>query len=117
MLNTKYVRTTVTLPEELVFELKKRALLTKKTVKDVVTEGLKTYLYTSGLKREETIGFDTDSLYGAWGKGPLSKTRMQKKLEKVRLLAGGIRLGKKAKEVTPKKINELLDERYEKVLS
>lgn len=44
------------------------------------------------------------------------KERIKRNLRTFKRLAGGIRLGKWAKEVTPERINELLDERYEKVL-
>jgi len=49
-------------------------------------------------------------------KFPSTQAQIKKNLELVKRLAGGIRLGKFAKEVTPEKINELLDSRYEKVL-
>lgn len=40
MLNTKYTRTTITLPEELLYEIKKKALSERKTIKDVIQEHL-----------------------------------------------------------------------------
>lgn len=46
----------------------------------------------------------------------VSKTQVAKNLKLMKKLAGGIRLGKWAKQVTPERINKLLDERYEKML-
>ncbi|OGG26445.1 hypothetical protein A2960_06225 [Candidatus Gottesmanbacteria bacterium RIFCSPLOWO2_01_FULL_39_12b] len=66
MLNTKYTRTTITLPEELLFEIKKRALIEKKTIKDIVNEGLNSYV---GKKTEITPPITISSFIGAWGKG------------------------------------------------
>lgn len=65
MLNTKYTRTTITLPEELLFEIKKKALIEKKTIKDVVYEGLSNYVKKKSISPPITIS----SFIGAWGEG------------------------------------------------
>lgn len=74
MLNTKYIRTTITLPEDILFELKKRAVRNKKTMKQLMTDGLKMYLYTP-VQDVKTDGSKSDlvSLFGAWGKGESGK--------------------------------------------
>lgn len=45
-----------------------------------------------------------------------SKVQIKRNLAKVRRLAGGIRVGKAAKDLTPEKINQLYDKQYEKLL-
>jgi hypothetical protein len=66
MLNIKYVRTTITLPEELLFEIKKKALMEKKTIKDVVYEGLTSYIRKKAVFAPPS---SISSFIGAWGKG------------------------------------------------
>jgi len=81
MLNTKLIRTTIRMPEELLFEIKKEALLKKKTMTDLVSEGLKFYIrFKSSFEKieEEKVSKLTD-LFGVWGKG-LSGLSTVKKL-------------------------------------
>ena len=54
MSNTKFVRTTITLPEDLLFEIKKQALMERKSMKKIIHERLRK---------------PATSLYGIWGKG------------------------------------------------
>lgn len=61
--NIKYTRTTITVPEDVLFEIKKKALLEKKTAKEIINESLLSFL-VSPIKTE-----DITSLFGAWGKG------------------------------------------------
>ena len=77
MLTNKYTRTTISVPENLLFEIKKKALLEKKTVKDIFIDGLKLVLK---YKYEEPEISRLSSLFGAWGEGEkgsdfLKKTR------------------------------------------
>lgn len=44
-------RTTITIPEELLFEIKKKALFEGKTMKEVIEEGIKRYLNKSQKKK------------------------------------------------------------------
>lgn len=62
---TNYVRTTITLPEELLFEIKKKALMEKKTITEVINEGLNQYLGKKTKKQPISIM----SFIGSWGKG------------------------------------------------
>lgn len=66
MLNIKYKRTTISLPEDLLFELKKKALLERKKIKDLVVEGLSLALKIKIPTSEKN---KIASLYGAWSKG------------------------------------------------
>lgn len=66
MLNSGYTRTTITLPTDLLFEIKKKALVEKKPIKDIVCEGLSNYL---GKKPISTPPISISSFIGAWGKG------------------------------------------------
>ncbi len=76
MLNTKYTRTTITLPEELLFEIKKKALLEKKTITAVINESLSLSLGKS-IPRRKPI--DINTLFGAWGiRYDDEKTRLKK---------------------------------------
>lgn len=85
MMNIKYTRTTITLPEELLFEIKKRALMEKKTIKDIVYEGLRSYIR---LKSVITLPRTISSFIGAWGKGETGSEFLKRirygKEEKVR---------------------------------
>ncbi len=66
-MNIRYVRTTISLPEDILFEMKKKALMEKRTIKDLISEGLSAYL-------GKTIGSKSPAkkltdFFGAWGKG------------------------------------------------
>lgn len=65
-MNTKYTRTTITLPEELLFEIKKKALMEKTTMTEIINKSL-----SIGLGKSITSSkpVDINSLFGAWGKG------------------------------------------------
>lgn len=67
MLNTKYTRTTLSLPDDLLFEIKKKALMERKTLKEIISESLTIYLGKDISSKSSSISLD-DS-YGAWGKG------------------------------------------------
>ena len=59
------------MPEELLFKIKKEALLKKKTMTDLVSEGLRFYIrFKSSFERikEEKVNKLTD-LFGVWEKG------------------------------------------------
>lgn len=64
-METNFVRTTISLPEELLFEIKKKALMEKKTVKDIVFEGLSSYIG----KKSVLPPISIRSFVGSWGKG------------------------------------------------
>lgn len=71
MISNKLTRTTIRIPEDLLFEIKKEALMEKKTITDLISEGLHLYLkFKSDLTkfREGKTG-DITGLFGAWGKG------------------------------------------------
>lgn len=72
MTTTTQARTTIALPDDLLFEVKERALTERKTMKEVITEGMKWYLRKSHLIDGSSEKDDQNllSLYGAWGKGP-----------------------------------------------
>ncbi len=84
MLNTKLTRTTITLPEDVLFEVKKRALMERKTIKEIINESLSLYL---GFKTKNTP-YSISSLFGAWGKGLSGSSFLRKvrygKIEKER---------------------------------
>lgn len=65
-MDTKYTRTTITLSEELLFEIKKKALMEKKTMTEVINDGLKNYIK---LNPSSISPVSITSLVGAWGKG------------------------------------------------
>ncbi len=65
-MDTKYTRTTITLPEELLFEIKKKALMEKKTMTEIINKSLFIGLGKS-LPSKKPV--DINSLFGAWGKG------------------------------------------------
>lgn len=75
-MDTKYTRTTITLPEDLLYEIKKKALVERKTITEVINESL-------SLSLGKSISFkkpvDINSLFGAWGKGESDdeKTRLK----------------------------------------
>ena len=70
MLNIKYTITTLTIPEEILWAIKAKALMEKRTFKEVVIDGLRLYLssnkkYIMPEKSEDWV----ESLFGSWGKG------------------------------------------------
>lgn len=65
-MDTKYTRTTITLPEDLLFEIKKKALIEKKTITAVISQSLSLSLGKSIPSKNPV---DINSLFGAWGKG------------------------------------------------
>lgn len=71
--STKLARTTVALPEDLLFEIKKKALMERKNLRQVVIEGLNFYLNqktrVSKEGEERTKKSKIDELFGALGKG------------------------------------------------
>jgi len=79
MIISNDIRTTITLPNDLMYELKKKALLGRKTLKDVIIEGLGLYLYAGSKSDARGINeeFDITSLFGAWGKGPSGKASVK----------------------------------------
>jgi len=73
MLKSRYIRTTISLPKELMFEIKKKALIESKTLKDIIQEGLRVFLRIDKYKERfrdssKTIS-KVDILFGSWGKG------------------------------------------------
>ena len=66
-MDTKYTRTTITLPEDLLFEIKKKALLERKTVREIIHESLTSTIKwkANKIKKRKSIM----SLCGAFGKG------------------------------------------------
>lgn len=85
MSGPKYTRTTITITEELLFEIKKKALMEKKTIREIVEEGLITYL---GKEFASSSSSSISSLFGAWGKGETGDSYLKKarygKVEKKR---------------------------------
>ncbi len=96
MLNSSRMsRTTISLPEEILFELKKKALMERKKIKDVISEGLSFFLrYNTenallkhNLEEPEDKKYKVDKLFGSWGKGKkggnfvneLRKSRVEKR--------------------------------------
>ena len=65
-MDTKYARTTITLPEDLLYEIKKKALAQRKTIKEIIQESLSDSL---GYERNEKSVLPLTSLFGTWGKG------------------------------------------------
>ena len=65
-MDTKYVRTTITIPEDLLFDIKKKAAEEKKSFKLTVEEGLKIHV---GSRISASSQKDLISYFGAWGKG------------------------------------------------
>ena len=81
MLDTTYTRTTITIPEEILWAIKKKALAERKDIKDVITEGLSLYLGAAIPVKDKT---DIASLFGSWKKGEkginfLKRTRYARK--------------------------------------
>lgn len=66
MLNpAKITRTTFALPEELLFEVKKKALMEKKNLKEIISEALNFYLKYD-LKENLNNAKKADKLFGVW---------------------------------------------------
>ncbi|MBI4067527.1 hypothetical protein HY407_04015 [Candidatus Gottesmanbacteria bacterium] len=78
-MDSGYTRTTITLPENLLIEIKKRALEKKKKMKDLIVEGLNIYINMdeSDLARQQKNKSDITSLFGVWGKGPKGFTEVE----------------------------------------
>lgn len=62
-----YARTTISIPEELLYEIKKRALVQRKTITEVISEGLYSFLGYAGKLPKKRLPLT--SLFGAWEKG------------------------------------------------
>ena len=75
-MDTNYVRTTVSLPEEILYEVKKRALMERKTIKEIINEGISKYI---GMPITAIPTSNISSLFGSWGKG-LSGSNYLKKI-------------------------------------
>lgn len=65
-MDTKWTRTTISLPEELLFEIKKKALMERKTITQVINETLS---LNFGKSISPIKQVDLNCLFGAWGKG------------------------------------------------
>lgn len=76
MLTPKYTRTTITLPEELLWEIKKKALSEKKPFWRIVVDGLSLYLGVP--KKKNLENFDINSLFGSWGKGETGRAFLKR---------------------------------------
>lgn len=81
MLNTTYTRTTITLPTELLFMLKKKALISRKSLTEIVNEGLKNY---AGMNYSPSVSKTLMELSGSWkeeisGKSFLKRVRYSNK--------------------------------------
>lgn len=72
MLNSTYTRTTITIPEEILWAIKAKALNERKAVWEVVSEGLGLYVGLPKIVCDKE-DFDLTSLFGAWGKGKSGK--------------------------------------------
>lgn len=73
MLKSRIVRTTISLPEDLLFEIKKIALVERKTIKEVIGESLRLFLRInttkSSLDDNAAKSYKVDRLFGILGKG------------------------------------------------
>lgn len=67
MSDMRDTRTTITLPEWLLFEIKKKALIERKTIKEIIQEKLSVSLGFG--KKALDASPSLLSLFGAWGKG------------------------------------------------
>lgn len=80
MLKTKLVRTTVSLPEPLFFEIKEMALFERRSFRELVAESLNLYKESAesrtlvNAKKESLI----NPLFGSWGKGSNGKDYLRK---------------------------------------
>lgn len=84
-MDTRYTRTTITLPKELLYEIKKKALAERKTAKEIINKSLESYLGHKKVHNETSLSLA--SLFGAWGKGEsgnafLTRVRYGKKDKK-----------------------------------
>lgn len=70
-MDTKMTRTTITLPEDLLYEMKRKSLTKRRSLKEVLAEGLRFYLrYSeSGMLAKMQGGTNLTTLFGTWGKG------------------------------------------------
>lgn len=68
MYHTKDARTTITISEDLLFELKKKALNDRKTLTQLINESISRYL-----GREYKGKKNIMLLFGSWGKGERGK--------------------------------------------
>lgn len=84
--SSKLARTTVVLPEDLLFEIKKKALMERKSLRQVVVEGLNFYLKQETRVSEEgekrTKKYKIDELFGVLGKGEKGIFTVKKLREK-----------------------------------
>lgn len=64
--NTKYVRTTISIADSLLFAVKKKALEERKTITELINEGLSSFINT---KLPDKSSPKIADLYGAWGEG------------------------------------------------
>lgn len=76
--NTRFTRTTISLPEDILYELKKKALEDRKTITAIVTEGLTLYLKRSPVPTDGKESDNLISYFGSWGKGLSGKTTLKK---------------------------------------
>lgn len=67
-MNTKYTRTTITIPEDLLFEIKKKALMERKTVKKIINEIISYHLNYGEKPRLTKKSDNISSLFGKWQK-------------------------------------------------
>jgi len=74
-MDTNYVRTTISIPEDLLFEVKKKALLERKTIKEVINEGITTYI---GKPTSTYKAVNISSFFGSWGKGLSGSNYLEK---------------------------------------
>jgi len=81
MLTNKYTRTTISVPENLLFEIKKKALMEKKTITEVISDNLSLMLGKNIPNRKP---IDIEALFGVWGNG-VSGTKFLKKVRKARM--------------------------------
>jgi hypothetical protein len=77
-MNNKLVRTTISLPDELLYEIKKRALENRKTITETMSEGLSFYLKIYSNYNIATEHDDISTLFGSWGKGQTGKSIVKK---------------------------------------
>jgi|GEM_PF-4155618 len=77
MTSVKLARTTIRIPENLFFEIKKEAIMEKKTLTDLISEGLSLYIrFRPELKKFEKG--KVTNLFGAWGKGMSGSSTIKK---------------------------------------
>lgn len=74
-MEVKYTRTTITIPEDFLFEIKKIALIKRRTFKEIIEESLSAYL---GKDFPSKTSISIKDLFGAWGKGPSGLSFLKK---------------------------------------